>query len=223
MAGHSGQGPIPVWPPSVWWGDADSVRRLGHWQQQREAEGLPRITHVCNTAANAVPLPVEQRVEQVSYLDLEMLDAPDMQPGTGLWACSIRDLRFAVTFVEAAVASGGVVLVNCFAGHNRSGATLLAWLLLHRDASGSSLGFTPEGALRHLRSMEPHALNNERLKDCALAVADADVSAGPMRMTAGHAQECWVIQVPQRSSARSKAPLEVQEEAEESDLLMPLF
>ena len=88
----------------------------------------------------------------------------DNVPGTGTWLRACRDLQRAVAFVDGAVLSGasaaalspgtrnasrinqphapnspggGTVLVNCFAGLNRSGAILLAWLLAHRRSDGS--------------------------------------------------------------------------------------
>lgn len=209
--------PRPVWPPSLWWGDRDSVQGLDRWQKLRELKGLARITHVCNLAAqpNAVPIPLDDRVEGVSYLDLEMLDAPDMEEGWGLWARSERDLRIAVGFVDKVVSDGGVVLVNCYAGQNRSGAVLLAWLLTHRTSSGAGLGFTEAGALSHLRAIEPQVLNNKKLELCALQVAaggqNLDASACPM----GTQPRSWVMSFP---AAAAPKPVEVQEEVEECDL-----
>eukprot|EP00439_Symbiodinium_sp_Y106_P061293 s3962_g9.t1 len=212
--GHCGDGPLPVWPPSVWWSDADGARRLQHWQEKRSLSGLPLFTHVCNAAAQAVPLTLDERVADVSYLDLDMRDEEGMTPGTGTWLCARRDLHRAVTFVEAAIASGGTVLVNCFAGMNRSGAILLAWLLLHRESDGTCLGFTADGAASHLRSLEPFALNNQSLLECALSLKD-----GP-RPPCG-TQEHWILRLPEKPAAAPEK--RVVEEFEDSEDLMPLI
>ncbi|OLP89686.1 hypothetical protein AK812_SmicGene28819 [Symbiodinium microadriaticum] len=212
--GHRGDGPLPVWPPSVWWSDAHGARRLQHWQEKRSLSGLPRFTHLCNAAAQAVPLTLDERAADVSYLDLDMRDEEGMTPGTGTWLCARRDLHRAVAFVDAAVASGGTVLVNCFAGMNRSGAILLAWLLLHRESDGTCLGFTPDGAAAHLRSLEPFALNNQSLLDCALSLKD---SPRPPFGT----QEHWILRLPERPAAAPEK--RVVEEFEDSEGLMPLI
>eukprot|EP00928_Gymnodinium_smaydae_P002642 TRINITY_DN10943_c0_g1_i9.p1 TRINITY_DN10943_c0_g1~~TRINITY_DN10943_c0_g1_i9.p1 ORF type:complete len:140 (+),score=28.02 TRINITY_DN10943_c0_g1_i9:46-420(+) len=112
--------PRAVWPPQVWWGDADSLLRLRHWQRKRSVEvsskGLPEITHACNLAASAVRLEEAQRLDDVTYLELEMLDAPHMEPGTGLWSESSRFLRKAVAFVEIRLVSRKLVHWSSCAG-----------------------------------------------------------------------------------------------------------
>lgn len=194
--------------------------RLDFWQRFREKEGLPRITHVCNTAANAVPVPPEQNLDGVTFLNLEMLDAPFpmLSPGSELWQHTLRDIRAAVDFVSEAYDSGGAVLVNCYAGQNRSGAVLLAWMLTHE-----SMGFTPFYAKDHLRRVEPECLNNVWLERCALEVAgitdhdtvDADLALDRARSAA------WQISM---APAQAQAPVEVIEEDEpNADCLEPLF
>eukprot|EP00928_Gymnodinium_smaydae_P002638 TRINITY_DN10943_c0_g1_i4.p1 TRINITY_DN10943_c0_g1~~TRINITY_DN10943_c0_g1_i4.p1 ORF type:complete len:241 (+),score=45.31 TRINITY_DN10943_c0_g1_i4:46-723(+) len=199
--------PRAVWPPQVWWGDADSLLRLRHWQRKRSVEGLPEITHACNLAASAVRLEEAQRLDDVTYLELEMLDAPHMEPGTGLWSESSRFLRKAVAFVDRAVVAGGVVLVNCWAGQNRSGAVLLAWLLMHRrPASGDPLGFTKVGALELLRGIDSAALNNQKLKDCAYNVVD---DVGCIASLPAAADSSWQLDLPVRKlEMRAETPIE---------------
>lgn len=198
------QGPRPVWPPSVWWGDADSVQRLHYWQQRRKAEDLPPITHVCNVAANGVPLQAEERHEDVTYMDIRMLDVRGDEPGTTIWTRNERDLRAAVDFIEETVQSKGIVLVNCHMGQNRSGAVLLAWLLTHRTGPNqdSTLGFNPERAMRHLRQIEPEAVNNDSLRRLAMEVAGASLSSKPPADTSGNAPAPlgWLLQMPRRKS-----------------------
>jgi len=170
-----GTGPRCVWAPQVWWGDADSVLRLKHWQQRRDEEELPRITHVCNTAANAVMVRQQDRVPGVQYLDLQMLDVPGISRKGSFWPNTERDLRKAVAFVEEAVRNGGIVLINCWAGQNRSGSVSLTWLLTHKvSETGDSLGLTPKEAIEHMKAVQPHALSNNCLKKCVLEMLGFD-------------------------------------------------
>mmetsp|Transcript_53253 Transcript_53253/g.155105 ORF Transcript_53253/g.155105 Transcript_53253/m.155105 type:complete len:754 (-) Transcript_53253:69-2330(-) len=172
------QGSRLVWPPqggspSIWWGDGASAEQLGYWQRQREQEGLARITHVCNTAALTVPLPAEQRLGDVTYLTLEMMDVP-FASGTEVWAKTQCDLRVATAFMEEALSKDGVILVNCRAGHNRSAAVLLAWMLTHRPtATEGKFGFSPIGAMQHLRRINPWCMRNASLRRCSLDFAGA--------------------------------------------------
>eukprot|EP00419_Tripos_fusus_P003509 CAMPEP_0172670616 /NCGR_PEP_ID=MMETSP1074-20121228/10406_1 /TAXON_ID=2916 /ORGANISM="Ceratium fusus, Strain PA161109" /LENGTH=239 /DNA_ID=CAMNT_0013487549 /DNA_START=63 /DNA_END=782 /DNA_ORIENTATION=+ len=166
-----GTGPKCAWGPQVWWGDADSVIRLAHWQQRRDLEGLPRITHVCNTAAKTARVPYQDRVPGVQYLDLQMFDLFSITRRSSLWPHIERDLRRAVAFVEEAVRDGGIVLINCWAGQNRSGSVILTWLLTHKvPETGESLGLTPEEAVEHLKSVQPRSLSNHCLEKCVLAM-----------------------------------------------------
>ncbi|CAE7556503.1 unnamed protein product [Symbiodinium pilosum] len=184
----------------------------------RHLSGLPKFTHLCNAASQAVPLTLDERAEDVAYLDLEMRDEEGMQPGTGTWRWTCQSLLRAVAFVDSAVLSGGTVLVNCFAGMNRSGAILLSWLLMHRNDGKKSLGFTAEGATSYLRSLEPFALNNQSLLECALAVA-----MGDEQWLAPSVQETWILKVPERPvGAPSKGVVEEVEEVEAAELV-PLF
>mmetsp|Transcript_103034 Transcript_103034/g.322169 ORF Transcript_103034/g.322169 Transcript_103034/m.322169 type:complete len:128 (+) Transcript_103034:82-465(+) len=127
--------------------------------------------------------------------------------------------------MEEAVAEGGVVLVNCWAGQNRSGAVLLAWLLTHRDPdTGAALGFTPQGATDHLRSIEPAALNNESLQRCVVEMLeDGTATTGCVQLLepagTGNAR---LLQLPPRPPTRPAAePFE--EPVEEGVVLEPLF
>jgi len=166
-----GSGPRCVWAPQVWWGDADALQRLTHWQQQRDEEGLPRITHVCNTAASVVRVDQQDRVPGVQYLDLRMLDVPDITRKDYFWSNTECNLRKAVAFVEEAVHDGGIVLINCWAGQNRSGSVVLTWLLTHKvPETGASLGLTPDEAIAHMKAVNPRALSNTCLKKCVLAM-----------------------------------------------------
>mmetsp|Transcript_86929 Transcript_86929/g.172566 ORF Transcript_86929/g.172566 Transcript_86929/m.172566 type:complete len:222 (-) Transcript_86929:62-727(-) len=166
-----GTGPKCAWGPQVWWGDADSVIRLAHWQQRRDLEGLPRITHVCNTAAKTARVPYQDRVPGVQYLDLQMFDLFSITRRSSLWPHIERDLRRAVAFVEEAVRDGGIVLINCWAGQNRSGSVILTWLLTHKvPETGASLGLTPDEAIAHMKAVNPRALSNNCLKKCVLAM-----------------------------------------------------
>jgi len=169
-----GTGPRCVWAPQVWWGDADSVLRLTHWQQRHDQEGRPRITHVCNTASNAAIVRHQDRVPGVQYLDLQMLDVPGISRNgcnSYFWPNTERDLRKAVAFVEEAVHDGGIVLINCWAGQNRSGSVILTWLLTHKvPETGESLGLTLEEAIEHMKVVQPRALSNNCLQKCVLAM-----------------------------------------------------
>jgi hypothetical protein len=163
---------------SVWWGDADAVERLPFWQDKRIATDVPATTHVCNCASTAV---CAQQHESVHYLNLPMLDVgpPLMTPEKPLWQETADRLREAVEFVEAACSAGGTVLVNCYAGQNRSGAVLLAWLLMHRGSC--DLGSSPEAAFGHLKSIEREAVVNASLRRCAFEVAGATDAAEELR------------------------------------------
>ena len=82
-----------------------------------------------------------------------------------------RAVGRAVAFISAALGDGGCVLVNCQAGQNRSGAVLLAWLLMHQR------GFSASGATAHLRSIKDGALTNGSLKRIAEELADEEAGA----------------------------------------------
>eukprot|EP00929_Paragymnodinium_shiwhaense_P115757 TRINITY_DN8482_c0_g2_i2.p2 TRINITY_DN8482_c0_g2~~TRINITY_DN8482_c0_g2_i2.p2 ORF type:complete len:223 (-),score=44.58 TRINITY_DN8482_c0_g2_i2:177-845(-) len=203
----------PVWAPHIWWGNAASVERLAHWQQRRKEEGLPLITHVCNTAANAVHVPLEERVDGVEYLDLEMLDAPNMLPTGEYWHINKPQLEKALSFVEDAFAKGGIVLVNCQMGQNRSGAVLLAWMLTHKcTKTEKPLDFTVPGAQEYLRFIKPGALNNNSLVDLALEVAKYHKNGNPIVHTM---TKSWVVNLP---DAPVKEKVETVEEEEDGDV-----
>ena len=95
-----------------------------------------------------------------------MLDGPVCNdPQTR--ASAIASLRRAIDFIDEQRTAGRNVLVNCQAGLNRSGATLLGHLLRRRGAS------TPEEAtviVHELRERKPAGLANPDLLECAMEV-----------------------------------------------------
>merc|ERR1740129_870671 len=102
-----------------------------------------------------------------------MLDVPGITRRHVLWPRMEQDIRRALAFVEEAIGSGGVVLVNCQMGCNRSGVVVLAWLLTHREPeTGEPLGFTPASATDALLAIQPLALNNAAMKNCVIEMVE---------------------------------------------------
>jgi len=143
----------------LYWGDAASIYNLDVWRE------LLGISAVMNTASNIVE--IADRLPGVEYCEEPMLDGPvcsDEQQRSA----AIASLQRALDFVEAKRQNGGTVLVNCQAGLNRSGATLLGHLLRRRGAS------THEEAVKvvhELRERKPAGLANPDLLECAMEVA----------------------------------------------------
>jgi hypothetical protein len=100
-----------------------------------------------------------------------MLDVPGISRKSYFWPNYERELHKAMSFVEEAVRDGGIVLINCWAGQNRSGSVILMWLLTHKvPETGGCLGLTPEQAIEHMKAVQPHALSNNCLRKCVLAM-----------------------------------------------------
>lgn len=94
------------------------------------------VTHVL-TVANAL---LPRFPDAFEYRVVPVLDSPD---------CDIAALfDECIAFIDAALASGGRVLVHCFAGRSRSASVVLAYLMrVH--------GMALADALEHLRAVRP--------------------------------------------------------------------
>ena len=126
------------------WGDAGCALRPP-----------PEVTHVCNVAKMAVPLPaLEDNADEegewlhpdgrvLRVLQLDLWDDPSMAIGDPVWQRSMQLISRAARWVQAALIGGACpvrpgpfgktdpcVLVNCHAGRNRSAAVLMARELL---------------------------------------------------------------------------------------------
>ncbi|MCK6480986.1 MAG: dual specificity protein phosphatase family protein [Planctomycetes bacterium] len=85
---------------------------------------------------------------------------PFFDPPPGLAVCHLPVVDFmpptqaqlleAVSFIEAALASGGKAVVHCVAGYGRTGTVLAAWLV--------SLGTGPDEAVCRVRERRPGSI-----------------------------------------------------------------
>lgn len=79
------------------------------------------VTHVVNAAAATVPNFHEGN--GVTYLPLELLDLPE-------FTLTRDTIDLVCDFIETALSAGGAVFVHCNAGISRSGALVVAFLIL---------------------------------------------------------------------------------------------
>jgi len=88
--------------------------------------------------------------------------------------CESEMRQQATVYVEEALEKGGIVLVNCQVGKNRSGATICSVLLRRRPSKGTA---SADGEARHLvqelRTLKAQAgftdaLANDALVACAM-------------------------------------------------------
>lgn len=102
-----------------------------HIGSQDAAADLPLlqargVTHVVNAAAATVPNFHEG--DGVTYLSLELLDLPE-------FTLTRNTIDLVCDFIETALSSGGAAFVHCNAGISRSGALVVAFLILRRGMS----------------------------------------------------------------------------------------
>lgn len=84
------------------------------------------VTHVVNAAAISVPDYHEG--SGLTYLPLQMHDLPS-------FTITRETFQVACDFIEQALSSGGAVFVHCVAGISRSGALVVAYLMVKRGMS----------------------------------------------------------------------------------------
>lgn len=94
------------------------------------------VTHVVNAAAATVPN--FQEGNGVTYLPLQLLDLPE-------FTLTRDTVNHVCDFIDTALSSGGAVFVHCNAGISRSGALVVAYLILRR-------GMNLAGALEKARA-----------------------------------------------------------------------
>ena len=135
-------------PPHEYWSDVDATLLVGgaplppplasHVSRLSEL-GVTGVVNMCDEYGGPLAAYSDARIAQ-----LRLPTVDHFEP-------SVRDLRRAVKFIDARSRRGERVLVHCKAGHGRSAAVALCWLLHRRpDASLSSLA-ADLGARRKVR------------------------------------------------------------------------
>lgn len=148
----------------IYWGNEYTVRDLRPWKESHN------ISHVCNTAHHsaAVGLSDAEKLSGVEYLELPMLDDTRICNSDATRQQTIALLRQAIEWVDDHYEQGGTVLVNCQAGRNRSGATLLGWLLKRRRSATRPAHDECQRFISYLRELNPDCLQNDALIECAM-------------------------------------------------------
>eukprot|EP00873_Tetraselmis_striata_P035140 jgi/Tetstr1/455404/TSEL_042236.t1 len=102
------------------------------------------VTHVLNAAGAQVE---DYFPDDFTYLRIDLDDTPEA--ATAMAGC----FEASSNFIDAALSSGGTVLVHCFEGRSRSATLLLAFLMARRGA-------TLKDALAAVRAAHPPARPN---------------------------------------------------------------
>jgi predicted protein tyrosine phosphatase len=132
--------PLELIPGKLWIGSAMDARNKAFLTRAG-------ITHILNCAGNEAQSPVSVRGPHIKYLQLNGRDSSDY---TMLWHVD----QF-LPFLDDVFYGDphNVVLVNCWAGLNRSVTVALAYLLLRHCADIGALADT-------VRAARPGALSN---------------------------------------------------------------
>lgn len=119
---------LPTIAPRLWVGAASAAANLG-WLRARG------ITHVVNVASE-VP---DYHAAELTYHSMNMRDSSDdMVP-------MMHALPNACSFIDAALAAGGTVLVHCRMGLSRSAAVAVAFAMHRGVAQSDALDALAQG------------------------------------------------------------------------------
>lgn len=138
-----------------WWNQVEAGVWLGARPLRRDVPVLSRagiraIVNTCEEFSGHSDLYDRWGIRQL-YLPTTDFQAPDLE-----------QIRSAVEFIDATLASGGGVYVHCKAGRARSATILMCWLMHSR-------GLTAREAQQRLLECRPHV--NPKLADRAVVKA----------------------------------------------------
>jgi len=112
------------------------------------------VTHVLNTAEQHVDVnPEKYRCYDIQYYGFHVDDLPDTNIS--------RYFHATTAFIDRAVSSGGLVMVNCYMGWSRSATCVAAYLMMKKNMTAAKA----LELIRQNRAIRPNAGFLQQLAD----------------------------------------------------------